>query len=406
LSDRAPALFRVENFRWLSASIALNSVGMMGEAVALGWLTLQLTDSPLMVGVAMSMRALPLFFVGVPAGALADRVPRHRLLMATGAGQALMAATLGTLTLAGMVGFGQVLAFTLANGILRGVEHAARQSYTHDVVGAAGLVKGFAVLGVAMRSGWLLGSLVVGAVIARFDSGAGYLFVACGYLAGALVLFLASAPPPPETPPENGSLWSSVTEFLTAVRTDRSLLVLMALTAGAEILGFAHQVVLPSLARDVLHAGPEGLGLLNGARSVGGILGLAAAALTQGAARSGGAFFLLVMGAFGVGLIGLAAAPYLVGLAGVVVVLTIVNAAGALADLLSQSLLQLSVPPHLRGRAGGAWVLAIGCAPLGQLQIGALASLFGVSAALASSGLALAVLAVTAAVLFPRVRRL
>ena len=112
------------------------------------------------------------------------------------------------------------------------------------------------------------------------------------------------------------------------------------------------------------------------------------------------------IGAFGVSLIGLGAAPYLVGFVGVVVVLTIANGAGALADLLAQSLLQLSVPPHLRGRAGGAWVLAIGFAPLGQLQIGALASLFGVSAALATSGLALVALAVGAAALFPRVRRM
>jgi MFS family permease len=379
---------------------------MMGEVVALGWLALELTSSPLLVGVAMGMRALPLFFVGVPAGALADRVPRHRLLMATGAGQALTSATLGTLTLLGAVRLPHLLALTLAAGVLRGVEHAARQSYTHDVVGAAGLVKGFAMLGVAMRVGWLLGSLSVGAIIARFDAGAGYLFVACGYLAGSVVLLLVSPPAPTSAASETGSLWSSVTEFLTAVRTDRALLVLMALTAGAEMLGFAHQVLLPSLARDVLHAGPEGLGVLNGARAVGGILGLAAAALTGGGTRGAGAFFLLVIGAFGVSLIGLGAAPYLVGFAGVVVVLTIANGAGALADLLAQSLLQLSVPPHLRGRAGGAWVLAIGFAPLGQLQIGALASLFGVSAALAASGLALVALAVGAAALFPRVRRM
>jgi MFS transporter len=406
LSARASGLLRVENFRFLGASVLLNSVGMMGEVVALGWLALELTGSPLLVGVAMSMRALPLFFVGVPAGALADRVARHRLLMATGAGQAVTAATLGTLTLLGVVGLAHVLMLTLAAGILRGVEHAARQSYTHDVVGAAGLVRGFAVLGVAMRAGWLLGSLSVGAIIARSSAGAGYLFVAGGYLAGALTLLLVSTPAPTASPSEAPSLWSSVTEFLVAVRRDRTLLVLMALTAGAEVLGFAHQVVLPSLARDVLHAGPEGLGVLNGARAVGGILGLGAAAFTRGTARSGGAFFLLVVGAFGVSLIGLGAAPYVVGLAGVVVVLTLANAAGALADLLTQSLLQLSVPPHLRGRAGGAWVLAIGLAPLGQLQIGALASLFGVSAALATSGLALAALAVTAALLFPSVRRL
>ncbi len=112
----------------------------------------------------------------------------------------------------------------------------------------------------------------------------------------------------------------------------------MMLTAGAEVFGFAHQALLPSLARDVLHTGPEGLGVLSGARSVGGILGLAAA-WALGAA------------------------------------------------------------------AGGAWVVAIGLAPLGQLQIGALASLFGVSVALGVSGLALTMLAGATAPLFPRVKR-
>src|SRR5207237_10021735 len=114
----------------------LNSVGRMGEVVVLGWRTLELTNSPLLVGVAMGMRSLPLFFVGVPAGALADRVPRHRLLMATGAGQALTAATLGVLVLLGRVALAHVLVLTLVAGILRGVEHATRQRYTHADVAA------------------------------------------------------------------------------------------------------------------------------------------------------------------------------------------------------------------------------------------------------------------------------
>ena len=120
---------------------------------------------------------------------------------------------------------------------------------------------------------------------------------------------------------------------------------------------------------------------------------------------AGGARFLGVLLAFGAGLVALGAAPYLVGFAGVLVVLTLVNAAGALADLLAQSLLQLSVPTELRGRAGGAWVVAIGLAPLGQLQIGALASLFGVSIALGTSGIALALLAGGTALVFPRLKR-
>jgi hypothetical protein len=386
--------------------VLLNSVGMMGEVVVLGWLTLELTDSPFLVGVAMSMRALPLFFVGAPAGALADRFPRHRLLMVTSAGQALTASALGTLTLLGLVSLAPVLALTLTAGVFRGVEHAARQSYTHDVVGGPALLPGFAVLGVAMRAGWLLGSLGVGAMIARYGAGVAYLAVAAGFLAGAAALLPASAAAPARaTSLGTGSLWGSVATFFTAVRTDRALLGLMLLTGGAEVLGFAHQALLPSMARDVLHTGPEGLGVLNGARSVGGILGLLAA-MARGSTLGGGALFLVVLGSFGASLIGLGVAPYVVGLAGVVLVLIVANAAGALADLLAQSLLQLSVPPHLRGQAGGAWVVAIGLAPLGQLQIGALASLFGVSVALGASGLGLAALAAAGALWLPRVRRL
>src|SRR2546427_2239093 len=112
------ALFRLPDFRRLAASILGNSVGMLGETVVLGWLTLELTNSPFLVGAAMGMRALPLFFVGVPAGALADRFPRHRLLMVTGAGQALTASTLGVLTLLGVVSLTHVLLLTLAAGTL------------------------------------------------------------------------------------------------------------------------------------------------------------------------------------------------------------------------------------------------------------------------------------------------
>src|SRR5256884_6788559 len=85
------ALVRLPDFRRLGASVLLNSVGMMGETVVLGWLTLELTNSPLLVGVAMGMRMLPLFFVGVPAGALAPRLPRPPLLMLTRARPALTA---------------------------------------------------------------------------------------------------------------------------------------------------------------------------------------------------------------------------------------------------------------------------------------------------------------------------
>jgi len=398
------ALLRLGNFRSLATATVLNAVGMMGETVVLGWLTLELTDSPFLVGLAMGARALPFFFVGVPAGVLADRFPRHRLLMATGAGQALMAAVLGVLTLVGLVSLPAVLLLTFAAGMVRGVEQAARQSYAHDVVGALELVNGLAILGVALRVGWLAGSLGTGAAIAHFGSGIAYLVVAAGYLAGTAALWPAVAPPG-ATASAPGSLWQSIADFATAVRRDRVLLVLMLLTAGAEILGFSHQALLPSLARDVLGVGPEGLGAMNAARAIGGILGLFAVS-TRRPVAGGGALFLAVLVSFGASLVALGLTPQVVGFVGVLAVLIVVNSAAALADLLAQSLMQLSVPARLRGRAGGAWVVAIGLAPVGQLQIGALASLFGVSVALGLSGLGLVTLASATALLSPRIRRL
>src|SRR5262249_14702917 len=182
------------------------------------------------------------------------------------------AAPLGALALSGRATLTAVLLLTGTAGIVRAVEHAARQSYAHDVVGAAYLMRGLAVLGVAMRVGWLVGSLGAGAIIAHVGSGAAYLAVAAGYLAGAAALLPASGAGPAARG-DRGSVWRNIVEFAMGMGKDRALLALMVLTAAAEVLGFSHQTVLPSLARDVLRAGPEGLGTLNAARSIGGILG-------------------------------------------------------------------------------------------------------------------------------------
>src|SRR5262245_8559770 len=168
--------------------MVLNSSGSMGELVVLGWLALELTNSPFLVGAALGARTVPLFFVGLLAGAVADRFPRHRLLMATASAQAATAASMGMLVLLGWIGLGLLVLLTMASGVARAIEQAARQSYTHDVIGPAELVNGMTLLGVAMRVGWLGGSLGAGVAIARGGSGLAYLAVAAAYLAGGFAL--------------------------------------------------------------------------------------------------------------------------------------------------------------------------------------------------------------------------
>jgi MFS family permease len=400
MTPAAPALLTLPDFRRLSAAALLGTLALVAEQVVLGWLALELTDSPLLVGVALGVRMAPLLVVGLPAGVLADRTDRLTLLRAANAAMALGLTALGTLGALGLVTFPGLLLLTFAVGCGRALQQVAQQAYAHDLVGAARLTEALAVLGIAMRLGGLVGALVAGSLLAAFGPGPGYLAVAAAYLLGAVVL-PSREPGAARTAAPPRWVREGFAGFVTAARQERRLPFLMALTAAAEVLGFSHQTVLPSLARDVLHVGPQGLGVMTAIRQAGGVLGiLTVTRLGEGHGRT--AWFLGVLALFGAGVSALGLAPtYAVVLA----VLLVVNAAGAIADVFSQSLIQQTVPAALRGRASGAWVLAIGFSPLGQLQIGALASWLGVAAALGSSGLALLAVVGAAALVAPRLRR-
>src|SRR5262245_3533241 len=182
------ALLRQRDFRALATSGSFDWLAAVAEQVALGWLTLELTDSPLIVGVALGLRMVPLLIVGIPAGVLADRGDRVRLLRVTAFVMALASAIPAVLVVTGAVQVWHLLVLTFAGGCVRALQQAARQSYIHDLVGAAGLINAFAFLGIAMRVGGFFGSLLGGALTARFGAGAAYLAAAASYLASAGVL--------------------------------------------------------------------------------------------------------------------------------------------------------------------------------------------------------------------------
>jgi len=400
-SVRFLQLWRHRDFRCLSLGVFFHTLSMVGEQVVLGWFVLELTNSAVMVGVALGLRNLPLLLVGIPAGVVADRGDRVRLLQVSGVAMAVVTATLGLVVALRIPGVWPVLVLTFVTGSCRALHQTARQSYAHDIAGADGLVHALALVALTSRVGGLVGSLLAGFLIARYGSAVAYLAVAAGYLASAAAMLPARANGRSGAAGA-GSIGADVFGFLTTIRRDRVLIYLMSLTALAEVLGFSHQALLPSLARDVLRVGPEGLGVMTAARQVGGLAGIA---LTSGlgAARGYGPLFLTVLVAFGASLVALGFAPTF---AVVLLILVGANALGAVTDVLAQTLIQLAVPSGLRGRAGGAWVVSIGMAPLGQFQIGALASLFGVSAALGVNGVALMAVGVAAALLVPRLRKL
>jgi hypothetical protein len=343
----------------------------------------------------------PLLVVGLPAGVLADRGDRLVLLRGANTTMALALTAVGTLAVLGRATIGLVLALTVLIGCARALQQVTQQVHAHDLVGAARLTEALGVLGIAMRIGGLTGALLAGRLIGGLGPGVAYLAAASASLLGTLILPRRSshAIRPAAT---SGSVWEGLSGFLEAARAEPRLPLLMALTAAGEVLGFSHQAVLPSLARDVLRVGPEGLGAMSAARQVGGIIGVLGVGRLSQMGRLP-TLFVGVLGVFGAGVAGLGLAP---SYGAVLLLLLLINAVGALSDILGQSLMQQSVPAALRGRASGAWVVAIGVGPVGQLQIGALVSWLGVAGALGMSGAALVVVAIGARALITRVRSL
>jgi MFS family permease len=178
ISFRQAAILRLRDFRFLTLATGFNSFGMTGEQVVLGWLTLELTDSPMMVAVALALRMVPLLFMGIPAGILADQTDRRLLIQISSAGMAAASGLVGLLAVAGVLHVWHLLVLTFAAGCVRALYQAARQTFAHDLVGAGELVNALVVLGLSMRVGGLIGSLLTGTITARLGAGAGFLAVA------------------------------------------------------------------------------------------------------------------------------------------------------------------------------------------------------------------------------------
>ncbi|MDQ6906929.1 MAG: MFS transporter, partial [Chloroflexota bacterium] len=151
---------------------------------------------------------------------------------------------------------------------------------------------------------------------------------------------------------------------------------------ACEVFAFSYGSALPVVARDVLRAGPEGLGTLNAAVSIGGTVALLLLSMLAGRVRREpliGAIFVT----YGLSLMVLASTHDLRIAAAILVVTGI--CAGSF-DVLQQTLIQMAVPEEQRGRAVGIWVLGVGSAPVGNLEMGALIATLGVPGALLING--------------------
>ncbi len=371
----------IPDFRALSASAIVGGITFLGEMVVLGWLVLELTDSTLMVGLAIGLRQAPSLIFGIPFGAVADRFDRKLLLVAT-----VIALTVTTLATAALLQLDWLdLWVLLLLNLLLGTwwtgVRTLRQSMTYDIVGARDMVSGLSINILAQRLGGIAGAVGIGAVLDATDPATAYGVITIAHAATLLfVLFIKSRKRLVTSASE--SVLNNLKEFAVEVRTNPSLALLVLLTGGIEILGFSTMALMPSIARDVLGLGADGLGLIQSVGAVGGMGAVVVLALA-GEIRRRGLVFLVTLVVFGAGLVWLGQSSSLLMVLAAIVV---VNATMAITDVLSQGLMQSVVPNEQRGRAAGAWQVAVGFGPFGNLQTGYIAGFAGLSVALTLNG--------------------
>jgi predicted MFS family arabinose efflux permease len=364
-------------------------------------LVFKMTGSSAWVGVTLALYFLPLLVLGMVAGAIADWMDRQRLLRIIELVIGTNLALFGVLIASGAMELWLVLAMTFVSGSARAMHQPVRLSYAHDVVGAEHVIAGLGLLNVGTRAGQMVGALVAGSAMQRFGADVAFFIMASMHVVSYLIfLVLRSTCITPRRKPV--SMGENLREYLHEMRHNSTLLMLIVVTASVEVLGFSFATVLPELATERLGVGAEGLGVMHAMRALGGFLAGVALAGSSGFRRRGLAY-LLVIHAFGLAVVLLAVAPtfWLT----VTAVITVAALAAA-SDILTQSMMQLAVPDRLRGRAMGAWVFAIGAAPLGHLEMGALAASLGVGTALGINGVALIGIGILATLAAPRLRRL
>lgn len=374
----------------------VSNTGTWMQRIAQDWLVLQITNSPLAVGITTALQFLPMLVFGLWGGLLVDRYPKRRLLLITQIAMGLLAVLLAALTLAGVVQVWQVYLIALGLGLATVVDNPARQTFVNEMVpkdlvrNAVGLNSG------NFQLARMLGPAVAGVLISAVGIGWAFALNALSYVAVILALMLIRTRElqrMPLTPRGPGQL----REGLRYVRRTPALLWPIVLVFFVGTFGYNFAIILSAYTKDIFHSGADVYGLLNTAMAAGSVAGALVAARRTTATLS--VLFLSAVGV-GLGLIVLGLTPWFVPF---VLLLVAVGFVSVTFNTLGNSSVQLASSPVLRGRVMSLYMLVfMGGTPLGSLVVGWITEQWGAPLALVISGGVCVVAAAGAAVLAAR----
>lgn len=391
--------FGERDFRifWLGQLVSVTGLWM--QTVAQGWLVLQLTGSPFLLGVAAAARSIPVLLLVVPAGIAADRFDRRRIILATSIVATLASGLLGVLTILGSIDIATVLAIAAILGVTNAFEMPARQSYVSELSGPRYLANAIALNSLLFNAARVIGPALAGILVAVVGPGWAFVVNAVTFVPVIVGLLLINRV---HVPRIGIAARTAIPEAVRYLRSEPRLATLFPLLAAQTIFASGPLILGPSLARD-LGQGAEGLGVLLAATGVGAVFGgLRLAATSERASRWR---VLLVAGlALAAGLVGVGATT---SYAAALVCFAVAGWGMVTFNASSNTLIQTIVPDRLRGRIMSLYTLVLlGLMPAGGVLLGALADRLGSAAALATGGLVYGAIVVLGFALSRSLRRL
>ena len=391
------SLWKHRNYRLFFFGQVVSTSGTWMQNVAAAWLVLELTGSPVAVGVLALCKFLPFTLFSPFAGVLVDRMNPRRTVVATQAILMATAATLAIVTLAGVATPAQVYALVAIGGVALVVDAPARQALTFQMVGPRELPNAVALNSSVVNSARVVGPALGGLVIATAGVGLCFALNAVSFVAVLVGLLLVRARDlvPLQRGEERPRVIAGVREALAYVRRTPLAAVVLGTVLVVSTFSFNFNVLLPVLAKDTLAAGAGVFGVIGACFGAGALAGaLLSASLGRASPRA------LLAGTAGFGVAELLLAPQ----ESVVAAAILLFATGLSFSLWTSnanSALQLAAPDRLRGRVVSLYYFAfMGSGSFAGLLAGWLAEVGGTRLAFTvAGGASVAATAVAALVL-------
>jgi MFS family permease len=392
---------RHRNYRLFFGGQGTSLVGTWITRIATSWLVYRLTGSELLLGLVGFAGQIPTLILAPFAGVLVDRWDKHRILVVTQVLSMLQSLALAVLAIPGIITVTHIVALQLCQGIINAFDTPARQSFLVEMIeDRADLPNAIALNSTMVNLSRILGPSIGGVLIALVGEGWCFMVDAVSYIA-VIWSLQAMRVERMERVEAGTSLLEEMREgfaYVSGFPPARTILLLLALVAT---MGMPYTVLMPAIAKLVLHGGPHTLGILMTASGCGALLGalyLASRHTVRGLWR----VIALAATAFGAGLVIFALSRSLLLS---LIILPVVGGGMMVAMASTNTILQTIVEQRLRGRVMAFYAMAfLGTAPIGSLIAGVVADRIGAPHTILLGGVACILGAGLFALALPRLR--